>query len=218
MKWSWQHTKEYPLFWEQYESAFAKAEQKPLADTRFIALDTETTGLDIKKDRILSIGAIGLKGNTIAVSDSLELFVAQDHYDPKSTPIHGILKKGKVKKTVELEAIQQTLAYLGTDIIIGHHIGFDIAVINKMLQRHHLGKLKNKVIDTGVLYKKLQHPINRMSMQHGYSLDQLSEALKIPLYDRHTASGDAMITALAFIKIAAKLTQNGTLKLKELFT
>ncbi|WP_299674632.1 3'-5' exonuclease [uncultured Dokdonia sp.] len=218
MKWPWQLTKEYPPYWEQYESAFAKAEQKPLAETRFVALDTETTGLDIKKDRILSIGAVGLKGNTIAVSDSLELYVAQDHYDSKSTPIHGILKKGKVKKIEEAEAIQQTLAYIGTAIIIGHHIGFDIAVINKMLQRHHLGKLKNKVIDTSTLYKKLQHPVNRMSMQQGYSLDQLSEALKIPLYDRHTASGDAMITALAFIKISKRLKKDGTLKFKELFT
>ena len=218
MKWPWQHTKEYPSFWEQYESAFAKAEQKPLAETRFIALDTETTGLDIKKDRILSIGAIAIKGDTITVSDSLELYVEQDHYDPKSTPIHGILKKGAYDKTSAIEAIQQTLHFIGTDIIIGHHIGFDIAVINKMLQRHHLGKLKNKTLDTGTLYKRLQHPVNRMNTQQGYSLDQLSEALKIPLYDRHTASGDAMITAIAFIKICKRLAQNDTLKLKELFT
>ncbi|WP_299761157.1 3'-5' exonuclease [uncultured Dokdonia sp.] len=218
MKWPWQHTKEYPPFWKAYESAFAKAEQKSVPEIRFVALDTETTGLDIKKDRILSIGAIAIKGNAIIVSDSLELYVAQEHYDPKSTPIHGILKNGSFDKVSELEAIQQTLDFIGTDIIVGHHIGFDIAVINKMLQRHHLGKLKNNVIDTGVLYKKLQHPVHRMPMQQGYSLDQLSEALKIPLYDRHTASGDAMITALAFIKISKRLAHKGTLKLKELVT
>ena len=91
-------------------------------------------------------------------------------------------------------------------------------MINKMLQRHHLGKLKNKVIDTGILYKRLQHPVNRMQPHQRYSLDQLSEALKIPLYDRHTASGDAMITALAFIKICGRLSHNSALKLKELVT
>ncbi len=218
MKWPWQHTKEYPAFWNAYESAFAKAEQTSIQHTRFVALDTEATGLDIKKDRILSVGAIAIKGNTVSVSDSLEFYVKQDHYDPKSTPIHGILKKGAFDKISELDAIQHLLDFIGTDIIVGHHIGFDIAMINKMLQRHYLGKLKNKVLDTGTLYKRLQHPVNRMQPHQGYSLDQLSEALKIPLYDRHTASGDAMITALAFIKIAAKLTHNGTLKLKELFT
>ena len=216
MKWPWQHSKEHPDFWKAYESAFAKAEQKSLTETRFVALDTETTGLDTKKDRILSIGAIGLRGNTIVVSDSLERYVSQDHYDPKSAPIHGILKTGSADKVSEIEAIQDILSYIGTDVIIGHHVGFDIAMINKMLQRHQLGKLKNKIVDTGVLYKKIQHPVNRRSLHEGYSLDQLSEALKIPLYDRHTASGDAMITALAFIKICSRLTQKGPIKLKEL--
>lgn len=218
MKWPWQHTKEYPVFWERYESAFAKAQQTSIPQTRFVALDCETTGLDIKKDRILSIGAVAIKGNTIPVSDSLELYVAQDHYDPKSTPIHGILKKGAFEKVPELDAILSILDYIGADIIVGHHIGFDIAMINKMLQRHHLGKLKNKVIDTGILYKRLQHPVNRMQPHQRYSLDQLSEALKIPLYDRHTASGDAMITALAFIKISGRLSHNSALKPKELVT
>lgn len=218
MKWPWQHTKEYPTFWEEYVSAFAKAQPTSIPQTRFVALDCETTGLDIKKDRILSIGAVAIKGNTIPVSDSLELYVAQDHYDPKSTPIHGILKKGAFEKVSELDAIVSILDYVKADIIVGHHIGFDIAMINKMLQRHHLGKLKNNVIDTGVLYKRLQHPINRMQPLQGYSLDQLSEALKIPLYDRHTAPGDALITALAFIKICGGLTQNNTLKIKDLVT
>ena len=216
MKWPWQHNKEYPAYWEAYVSAFAKAEQKPINEIRFVALDTETTGLDTRKDRILSIGAIALKGNSIHISDSLELYVSQDHYDPKSTPIHGILKTGNTNKVSEIEAIQTLLAYIDTAIIIGHHVGFDVTMINKMLRRHQLGKLKNKMVDTGVLYKKIQHAVNRNSLQEGYSLDQLSEALKIPLYDRHTASGDAMITAMAFIKIYSRIAKKGPVKLKEL--
>lgn len=217
-----------PLFWKKYKAAFAQEksktgllgnliDKKTLASTRFVAFDTETTGLDYKKDRILSIGGVSVIGNVIAVSDSLELFLKQKIYNPDSAKIHGILKRGNYIKVNEQEAIEQCLEFIGTDILIGHHIGFDVAVINQSLKRYGLGKLKNRVLDTEVLYKRLLHPVNRLLQEKRYSLDELAEALKIPLHDRHTSAGDAMITALAFIKIVHTLNSDKQMKVKHLF-
>jgi DNA polymerase-3 subunit epsilon len=218
----------HPAFWTQYLTAFKEEtkkngmfgntlKDKNLKTTRFVAFDTETTGLNTKEDRMLSIGAIGIQEQTIMVEDSLELFVNQEHYKPESALIHGILKEGHFNKISEIEAIERFLSFIGTDILIGHHIGFDIGILNSALKRHGLGKLKNKSLDTGQLYKRLLHPIHHGLQNKQYTLDALSEALKIPLYDRHTSAGDAMITAMAFLKIATKFNDRSKHALQYLF-
>lgn len=229
MSLSKKHTSGQSLdFWQEYLDAFSRErarvgflqntlDAKSLQDTRFVIFDTETTGLDYKKDRILSIGCVTVVNNQIIISDSLELFLEQDIYKPESATIHGILKEGNYIKVNEDKAIQQFIKFIGTSILVGHHIGFDIAVINQSLKRNKLGKLKNKVLDTEVLYKRLLHSVNRQLQEKRYSLDELAEALKIPLHDRHTSAGDALITAVAFIKTVHKLNSDGQLKVKHLF-
>lgn len=219
---------EFPEFWTQYLTAFAEEKSKAgflsstlnskeLKKTRFVVFDTETTGLDYKKDRILSIGGVTVINNQISIVESLEVYLKQEVYRPESAKIHGILRNGNYKQVNEQEAIKQCLEFIGTDILVGHHVGFDIAVINTALKRFGLGKLKNPSLDTETLYKRLVHPVNRSLQEKRYTLDELAEALKIPLHDRHTSAGDALITAISFIKIVKKLNSDNTLKVKHLF-
>lgn len=221
-------TTNYPSFWQEYldgfESQKAKAgflgnvlDATPLNQTRFVIFDCETTGLDYKEDRILSIGAVTTIDNKLSITDGFELFVQQDLYRPESATIHGILKEGTFTKVTEEEAIAQFIKFIGTDILVGHHVGFDVAVVNTALKRLDLGSLKNRSLDTEILYKRLVHPVNKTLQERRYSLDQLAEALKIPLHDRHTSAGDAFITALAFIKIVHRLNSDNSLRVKDLF-
>jgi len=75
-----------------------------------------------------------------------------------------------------------------------------------------LPKLKNKSIDTGILYKKLEGKKNAH-----FSLDKLSDEFNISKHDRHTASGDAYITALLFLKILSKLKKERKIHFSDLF-
>ncbi len=219
---------QYPSFWKEYLNAFNiqktktgffanVLDAKPFNQTRFVIFDCETTGLDYKEDRILSIGAVTTIDNKVSITDSFELFLKQDLYKPETAKIHGILKEGTFTKVTEKEAVTQFIQFIGTDVLVGHHIGFDIAVVNTALKRLHLGVLKNKSLDTEILYKRLVHPVNKTLQDRRYSLDQLAEALKIPLQDRHTSAGDAFITALAFIKIVHRLNSDNSLRVKDLF-
>jgi len=122
--------------------------------TRFVVLDTETTGFDYTKDRILCIGAIILQNNRIALQDSFEVYIQQEHYNQASAQIHGILRESILDRPSELEALQQFLAFLGDSIIVAHHTLFDVTMINKALERNGFPELKNKTLDTAVLYKK----------------------------------------------------------------
>lgn len=218
MKWHWFTKKkiEYPQFWVNYIDTFHTKPHKSIEDTRFIAFDTETTGFDRKTDRILSIGAVSIINKTIATKDAFELYLQQDIFKADTVKIHEIMKSDSLNKIEEIEAIKQFLAYIKNDILVAHHAMFDYSMVNAMLKRHGLGKLRNKIIDTGKLYKKTKHIIYQDNLKN-YSLDELSEELNVPIVDRHTASGDALITAVAFLKIKSRLKKLDKLNWKTLF-
>jgi DNA polymerase-3 subunit epsilon len=208
----WFKKKKYPVFWNDYLRKFKTPQPKTVENTRFVVFDTETTGFDTLKDRILSIGAVSIFNKIINVSDSIEVYLKQEKFKAETVEIHGILKEGNLLKINENEAIEQFINYLGNAVLVAHHAAFDIEMINNALKRLNLPKLKNKCIDTGILYKKLEG-----KKESHFSLDVLCAEFNIPKHDRHTASGDAFITALLFLKIISKLKKERTVHYSDLF-
>lgn len=204
-------------FWGTSEKSFDEELSGDIDSTRFVVLDTETTGFDYTNDRILCIGAIVLQNNRIPIQESLEIFIQQEHYNQATAKIHGILKEYVLDRSTELEALQQFLAFLGDSIIVAHHTIFDVTMINKALERNGLPELKNRTLDTAVLYKKTLLVSNLLERKENYSLDELADKFDISKKDRHTAMGDAYITAIAFLKILNKLREKKEITLKQLF-
>jgi DNA polymerase-3 subunit epsilon len=214
MKWNWFSKKkiDYPDFYLEYLEGFNKKPKSDIEETRFVAFDTETTGFDKKEDRVLSIGAVSFKGKSIPVSNSFELYIHQDIFKSETVKIHGLRKTGGYKKVNELDAIKAFLDYIQNSVLIAHHANFDKNMMNEMMLRNGLGKLKNKFIDTGVLFKKSKHKIYQDTLKKHYSLDDLCKELNVLKVDRHTASGDALITAMVFLKILSRLDKQKHLK------
>ncbi|MEY8849171.1 PolC-type DNA polymerase III [Psychroserpens sp. XS_ASV72] len=201
MRWFNSH-KKLPDFYKAYLNAF-KEKPQSINAVRFVIFDTETTGLNLKEDRILSIGTVAIKNFQINISDSLECYIKQNTFNPKTVEVHGLLKEGSFSKISEKESIKLFIEHIGNSVLVAHHAAFDIAMINEALKRLELPKLKNKVIDTGILYKKTKY-INDNKPK---SLDELCQLFNITMHDRHTASGDAYLTALLFLKLSSKLKQ-----------
>ena len=202
-------------FWKKEENLFD--ENITIEETRFVVLDTETTGFDYENDRILCIGALALQNGTIAIQNSFEVYLQQDHYDKSTAQIHGILRDFVLKRPTELEALEQFLAFLGDSIIIAHHTIFDVTMINKALERNNLPQLTNKTLDTAHLYKRTLIKSHLFERKDHYTLDDLADKFDISKKDRHTALGDAYITAIAFLKIVKKLREKKEINLNELF-
>lgn len=209
----WFQYKNYPDFWRDYEAANKLPLPHTIEETTFVIFDTETTGLQPRSDVILSIGAFKVKNKTIYTSQGLELYLQQDYFKKESASIHGLRKSGNEIKRSESEAIQQFLSFIGNSVLVAHHAAFDIAMINAALSRLNLPKLKNKHLDTAQLFERIipenQHPKN-------LGLDNLASHFHIALHDRHTANGDAYITALIFIKLYTKYIQHNGSKLSTL--
>ena len=202
--------------WRQSDTALDEEFLGDIDSTRFVVLDTETTGFDYVNDRILCIGAVVLQNYRIPIQKSIELYIQQEHYDQSTAQIHGILRAFVLDRPDELEAMKQFVDFLGDSIIVAHHTLFDVTMINKALERNGLPKLKNKTLDTGVLYKKtlLHSPL--LERKDNYSLDDLADKFDISKKDRHTAMGDAYITAIAFLKILNKLKDKKGFSLRQL--
>lgn len=202
-------------FWKKEENLFP--ENISIDETRFVVLDTETTGFDYENDRILCIGALVLQNGSISIQNSFEVYIEQDHYDKATAQIHGILKAFVIKRPTESEALEQFLNFLGDSIIIAHHTIFDITMINKALERNGLPVLVNKTLDTAYLYKKTLIKSHLFERKDHYTLDDLADKFDISKKDRHTALGDAYITAIAFLKIIRKLKEKRETNLNSLF-
>ena len=204
-------------FWGQPKQSFDDDLLGDINTTRFVILDTETTGFDYTEDRILCIGAIVLQNNSISIKDSLEVYIQQEYYNKATAQIHGILKDFILDRPKELEALQQFLAFLGDSIIVAHHTKFDITMINKALERNGLPEIKNRTLDTAVLYKKTLIISPLLERKENYTLDDLADKFDISKKDRHTAMGDAYITAISFLRILKKLREKKEITLQELF-
>ncbi len=186
--------KDYPEFWKLY---LAKFETK---SNRYVILSTETTGLNPKKDVILSFGAIGVVNDVIKVGDNFEVVILQYKYLHDNGLSNEFLIESKLSKLAEPQAIQALVDYIGNAVLVGHRIHFDIEMINEVLEKMECGKLKNEALDIEIMHQKLYDITNK-----SFSLDDLIKQYKIPQSEKNSASDDAYSIALLFLKLKSRL-------------
>lgn len=206
-----------------YRACFEQSwtDATPTERVRFVVLDCETTGLDARRDTIVSIGAVSVQEGQIRLDDQFEALLKLSH-NSSSVVIHGITREeAELYGISEAEALKQLIAYLEDAVIVGHHIGFDIDVINRAMERHFGMQLQNRWLDTMTLTLHLEKdnvlplPAQRhapdlpeQALRQDFTLDGLCRLFGIAPHDRHTAAGDAFITAQIFIKLL-RLARHG---------
>jgi DNA polymerase-3 subunit epsilon len=118
----------------------------------------------------------------------------------------------------EREALQAFLSFLGDGVIVGHHIGFDIEILNCAYERHFEIKLLNRWLDAMdlTLHLKDSGAFGHDRELGGFSLDALCAFFGVAPRDRHTAGGDAFITALIFLRLLRLARKSGRTRLGDL--
>jgi DNA polymerase-3 subunit epsilon len=186
--------KEYPDFWKSY---LAKFEGK---SNRYVVLSTETTGLNPKKDVILSFGAVAVVNDIIRIGDNFEVVILQYKYLHDNGLSNEFLIESKLSKLAEPQAMQAFVEYIGNAVLVGHRIYFDIEMINDVLEKMECGKLKNEALDIEIMHQKLMDITNK-----SFSLEDLIQHYKLPLNEKNSASDDAYSIALLFLKLKSRL-------------
>lgn len=186
--------KDYPEFWKTYLSKFDKKSK------RFVVLSAEISGFDPDKDVILSIGAFAVINDTIIIGDNFETILLQYKYFHANKLSNEFIVESKLKKLGESDAIKELIDYIGNSVLVGHHIHFEVEMINVALEKMNCGRLKNEALDIDIMHQKLQDISNKQ-----FSLDELCDIYKIPKTDRHSSSENAYKIALLFLKLKSRL-------------
>jgi CBS domain-containing protein len=181
-----------------------------LNNLQVVSLDTETTGLDVAVDRIVSVGACRLHGCRVQDHTALQTLVRPDiPIPPSSTAIHGITDQMVEGAPLLPEVIAELRAYCGDQIIIGHSIGFDLAVLRHESRRHGLAWRERLWLDTGLLAVALNPVLGNAG------LESVADWLGVEINGRHTADGDARTAAELYIRLLPRLRDAGVRTLGE---
>jgi DNA polymerase-3 subunit epsilon len=194
LEWIKNINKELPEFWKTYLSKFDKK------SNRYVVISTETTGLNPHKDVILSIGAFAVVDDSIFIGDSFETILLQYKYLHDNKLSNEFIIESKMNKLGETDAIKSLIEFIGNSVLVGHHVDFDVEMINVALEKLECGRLKNEALDIDMMHRKLNDITDKQ-----FSLNQLSEIYKIPHSERNSSTEDAYKTALLFLKLKSRL-------------
>ena len=206
-------------FIDSYRSRFVStwSDETPIDAVRFIVLDSETTGLNPRTDRIITIGAVAVCDGDIILDDAFDALLKVGENTPAVT-VHGVTRDEARAGLEEPEALERFLGYLRDGVIVGHHIGHDIGTLDAGYERHWGFQLTNRSLDTMDLTLHLERDgafQGRPPIRH-FTLDSLCEMCGVAPHDRHTASGDAFLTAQVFLRLLRLAARHGRTTLGQL--
>ena len=188
------------------DPAYAFVLEPPPPD-EWVALDCETTGLNVRSDEIIAIGAVRIVGNRILTSERLELLVRpQKGVRADSVRIHRLRSKDLEDGLECREAMHRLLHFIGSRPLVGYYLEFDVAMLNRALAPLlGTGLPQQQVEISGMYYDyklaQIQHQAHLGSPQIDLRFDTLMQDLGLPQRDAHDALNDAVMAALAFIKL-----------------
>ncbi len=182
----------------------------------YVCFDCETTGLDPKKDKIVSLSAIKIQGNQVLTSQSLNLLIEQDDLiTGDSIVVHHIRnidvverESSSVRLMTEKQAVKEFLEFIKGSTLVGYYLEFDIAMINQVIKPWLGVNLPNRQVEVSALYYDHMVRIGKRSGQQSLqqpnidlTLDKILHKLNLPNLGQHDAFSDALMTALIFVKL-----------------
>ena len=173
----------------------------PVDEDEIVVFDCETTGLNPKVDKIISIGAVKIKGNKILTNEAIHIFVNQEaQISHESITIHQIRHCDLDGAIDSQEAIEKFLYYIGSRKLVGYYLEFDVAMINKYTKPMFGVTLPNKKEEVSAIYydrKIAAIPQGNIDLR----FDTILKDLALPKLQAHDALNDAVMTAMMYLKL-----------------
>lgn len=171
----------------------------------WVALDCETTGLNVRTDEIIAIGAVRIQGNRIMTSERLELLVRPEkRVSSESVRVHRLREQDVAQGIPPDEALWRLMQFIGSRPLVGYYLEFDVAMLNRVLFPMLGMGLPQPQIEVSALYydyKFRQLPVHQQDRTIDLRFATLMQDLDLPQREAHDALNDAVMAALAFTKL-----------------
>ena len=179
----------------------------PLSALSAVVLDLETTGLDVRSDQIVQIGALGLIDGQIDTQDIYAVNVNPQIAIPaRSARIHGLTAEKLANSPTFDMVFEDFLAFMGHRPIVGFNIGFDLAIVQNEAARLGIDWTPPPAICLRLLSRAVYGTAQSAMLSN---LEELASHFNISQDGRHSALGDARITAEVFIQLIPHLNAAG---------
>lgn len=186
--------------------------REPAADTplnamRMVVADVETTGLNLRKDSVISIGAVAIVNGRLKLAESFDQTLQVDvSLSKDNVLIHGITPSDVLGGLPPAEVMQAFLDYLNGAPLIAFHALFDKKMLEKAVRTHLDERCQLAAYDVAEWLPTL---FPEYEEKRRMGLDDWIERLDIPVNQRHNAIEDAMATAQLVQKCLARARQKG---------
>lgn len=179
----------------------------PLDSLPLLAVDVETTGLNPRKDRLLSIGWVPLDGRVIDLSGAREV-VLRDTVEAssgvgESATLHGLTDDAVAAGVPAGEALERFLDALRGRAMLAHFAVMEIGFISAVSRRERGASLDVPVVDTLDLERRHMERMGTYPRGEDLRLARVRQRYGLPHYGNHRAVTDALACAELYLALTA---------------
>jgi DNA polymerase-3 subunit epsilon len=188
----------------------------PLNKSQMLSVDMEMTGLNPKKNEVISIGWVPIVDGEIILSDARLIMVKAEGGVGDSATIHGIHDRHLIDAMPLNLALEQLILAMEGRVLVAHHGALDIAFIQQAVKKLYGHRLPFDLVDTLLIEAKRLHRMGEHYDKQLLRLYACCERYGLPPLAAHNALSDALATAQLLLAQAAAMSGGTMLTVKEL--
>ncbi|RZL96201.1 MAG: DNA polymerase III subunit epsilon [Variovorax sp.] len=179
-------------------------DDRRLVDLSYTVFDTETTGIEPSQgDEIIQIGAARIVNGKLLRQESFEQLVDPGRGIPAAgIAIHGITPAMVAGQPAIGKVLPAFHAFASDTVLVAHNAAFDMRFL-QMKEASTGVRFEQPVLDT-LLLSAVVSP-----HQASHELEAIASRFGITVLGRHTALGDALVTAEIFLQLIPLLAHKG---------
>jgi DNA polymerase III subunit epsilon len=173
---------------------------KPGPADEVVAIDCETTGLNVRTDDVITIAAIKIRGSRILTSERFEAVVRPDaSMRAENIKVHRLRQADVAQSPLIRKVLPRLLHFVGGRPLVGYYVDFDIAMLDKYILPHIGIELPNRRIEVSKLYYERKYGDAPANTVIDLSFAAILKDLGIPPLSQHDAFNDALMTAMMYV-------------------
>lgn len=181
-----------------------------------VSLDFETTGLDIEKDKLVSVGWVVIKNLAINLASCTHKFInTNDELPETSVVIHQITDNQSAGGMSIEDIMPKLLQQLSGKVMLAHNAKIEQGFLNKICQKLYGTDFIIPIIDTQYLAKRSLERKNKISKKNELRLFNLRKERNLPAYKAHNALMDAVATAELFLAMVNEISSQDNARLSD---